>query len=294
MRSTVTGIGPAPTASRTRWTASAAVGTSPPSAADSPAAEQPAVVRPGRQQGARRVRVGDPVDAEPVRPGHLPQRPPQLDHRAAEHPLAAGHRDPEGRPHGAAGAVGSHQVPGRHRTLPRRAAQPGAHATRRKLLEAHQLGAELDPGRREGSQVVQQHPLEVVLRHAGRWQRAGQGALVAGRVAHVVRRPVGDRRQRLGEAQPPLHLDGAGQHLLLQAPGPQQLHRPGADHRRARQVRDRVPALDDQHRGAEPGQGHRRGQAGRPGADHQHRKHLSGPCESSPIPSDKVSSTTTL
>ena len=83
--------------------------------------------------------------------------------------------------------------------------------------------------------------------------------------------PVGHLRHRLGDPQPPLDLDAAGGQRILEPPGPQQLHRPGADHRRPGQPEHVLPSLHQQHLDPEPGQRPGRRQARRPGPHHEHR-----------------------
>ena len=129
------------------------------------------------------------------------------------------------------------------------------------VREADHLGAQLDLGGRQRAQVGQQHRLEVVLRHAGRAGRADHRALLPGRVTDRVRGAGRGVGQRVARPQLPLDVDAAGRDLAGQPPRAEDLHRPGAHHRRPRQARQVGPPLHDERPHAPAGQGDRRGEA---------------------------------
>ena len=176
-------------------------------------------------------------------------------------------RDAERGPDRAADAVGGDQVAGAD---PAAVAQCDLDAVG-AALDAHDLDTAVKPRVRQRAQMLLEHRLEMVLRRARRSDRAEDGALRAGREAHLDGLP--GRRRGEGGRRPgaPLHVHLARAHLPLEPPGAQQLHRRGADPGGPREIRQQVPPLQHERLDPRPGQRDRRRQPCRPGADHQHR-----------------------
>ena len=198
-------------------------------------AVQPPVVAPGGQEDAARIRMVDVVDPVAVLAEERPDRSVEHGaHRLAE-PVEPGGRDAELRPHAAVGAVSGDQVAGADvalapgRDIPQRRPHAIAHRP-----DAGDLDTELDP-RAVRASVGEQHRLEVVLGHARGRRGTDHEALLARRQADRHGSRAAGVRQRFDGQHQPLHVDAAGPHLLLEAPRPQDLHRPRAHRGRARQ-----------------------------------------------------------
>ena len=107
--------------------------------------------------------------------------------------------------------------------------------------------SELDARGRKTSQLVEQHSLEVILRYCRRPGGAETGTLASRRVADLDHGAGGGLGQRRCCKHAPLHLIAARPDLLLQAPGPKQLHRSEAHHSRSRVRKDGGPAVEHQN-----------------------------------------------
>ena len=177
--------------------------------------------------------------------------------------------DPGDATHGAARPVGADDVPRR---------DPVDHrgrlvADRRQygiagVDQIDQLDTEPDPAA-DAVQVLQQHGFEMILRAAARRARALRQCLLIRRVAegHGERRFV---EQCPGEGHHRSNPHRPGPDLLLDSPGAEELHRPGADSGRLRERRGAAVFFHQEHVDAVPGQGDRRGEPGRPGPDDEH------------------------
>ena len=227
----------------------------------------PAVAAPGRQEGARALRVVDGVDAVAVLADDLPQRRPEDRRDDVAEAVGSAHGDPEPAADRAARAVGGHEVTGADGAdvAARDVAQHDLDALWQAPHLDH-LGVEVHAGAGEGAQVLEQHGLEVILRHAGGCGRAEQGGLLARRDAGRPHRPVGHRGQGAGQPSVPLDVDGFGADGVLDAPGADELHRAQAHRGRPGQRRQLGPALDEHGLHAEAREGDGGRQPGRAGA----------------------------
>jgi hypothetical protein len=91
---------------------------------------------------------------------------------------------------------------------------------------------ELNSSGREALQIVQQHHLEMILRHCSRPGGAEQCTFAPGGIADLDQGARGRLRQGRRHEHAPLHIVPTGPELGRQSPGAEQLHGPEADHRR--------------------------------------------------------------
>jgi len=196
--------------------------------------EDPVVAAARRDEDARYLGVDDGIEAVARFAHHVPEgRRERCADGSGVYRARPAHLDAEGASDHAVGAVGADHVP--------RAYDPDAIAVPHQALgavvgyvDSQDLAAELHLGP-ERAGVAEQDRLGVVLRRAEGRRGAQHGGLLLRRQAEGHRlAPVG-AGQGLGDEAQPLDVgNAAGADLVLQPPGAQQLHRPRADHGRAR------------------------------------------------------------
>ena len=173
-----------------------------------PGSVVPAVAAPRGQESARTLRVADGVDAVAVLADDLPQGRSEDGRDDVAEAVGSAHGNPERSADRTAGAIGGDEVAGADGAdvAAGHVAQHDLDALR-QVPDARHLGVEVHAGGAEGAQVIEQHRLEVVLRHAGGRRRTEQGGLFARRNAGGPRRPIGHRRQGLRQRSVPLDVD---------------------------------------------------------------------------------------
>ena len=233
----------------------------------------PAVAAPGRQDEALGAGLGDGVHAVTVLPHDVPElHGAEVGEDHLGEPFLPVHADAQRAAHDAVRSVGGDDVAGidpldgtggdvaqRHRGP----ARPGG--------DVEHLGAGVEAGVRQRRQVPAEHRLEVVLGHARRGGRAQHRALLPARKADRHRHADVRAGERRADQHRPFHVRAAGPHLLLEAPGPEELHGPQADRGGPGQGGRLGPALDQAARDPAARQRDGGGQTGRAGPDHEHR-----------------------
>ena len=198
-----------------------------------------------------------------MRADDVPERRADQRRLAHQHVVGAVHRDAGRAANRAPRAVGRDHVARLDRAL-----RPRAHVAQRGAGAAQpgDLGAEQHAVRGE---LRQQQRLDVVLRDAGRLDRAQHAALRTARVADADRVARRGGRERLGLEHREVDVGAALAHGVLQPPAAHQLHRAEAEHGGARVRGQDAAALDQQRRDVVARELDRGREAGRAGAGDQ-------------------------
>ena len=213
-------------------------------------ARRPSGRRAGRQEQAGRARRRDEVQRIPEVPEQRPEGRRNTTCTPPWAPSRSLHLDAEQPAHRAVRAVGADEVAGPHGRGAGRGRSRSVTRTRRARCRRPTSSVPSSnrvPGRdptwrrsTASSQSCGTRPGRARADHRG--LLAARVARPRGRVPSAARASVGHSQSHTSASTPPARTS------LLEAPGPQQLHRAGADHRRPGQRRRLGPLLDEQRR----------------------------------------------